>query len=127
MWINVDFRAPIQFSLILSGIGYAVGTLGWVITILPGTVILYFKYKHGLGLFFQWKDLSLGEKRTQQKEKNLRSLDFVSPLPLYMSLMLIPYSMLASSHRKSAQSLLHHTWKWSKLGEGEDSVQGICL
>lgn len=76
MWINVDFRAPIQFSLILSGIGYAVGTLGWVITILPGTVILYFKYKHGLGLFFQWKDLSLGEKRTQQKEKKTQKSGF---------------------------------------------------
>lgn len=76
MWINVDFRVPIQFSLILSGIGYAVGTLGWVITILPGTVILYFKYKHGLGLFFQWKDLSLGEKRTQQKEKKTQKSGF---------------------------------------------------
>lgn len=69
IWINVDLRVQIQFTLILSGIGYAVGTFGWVISILPGTVILYFKYKHELGLLLQWKGLSLGEKRTQQKEK----------------------------------------------------------
>ena len=71
MWIKVDSRVPIQFTLILNGVGYAVGTFGWVISVLPGTVILYFKYQHGLLLLFQWKGLFLGEKRTQQKDSEV--------------------------------------------------------